>query len=362
MTDPCVKKLAEILVNHSTKVKKGDKVVISGSSIAEPLIREVYKLCIKKGAIATVKVGVPGLNYIFFKEAKEHQLNHYPKITELEAKESDVFISIGGKANTRELSNVDHKKIAVRSKVTDPISKIVLKKRWVGVDYPTNALAQDAGMSLEEYEDFLFGATNQDPKKMIKKLRKVSQLLDKTKKVRIVGKDTDITFSVKGMKSKYEYAIYNVPDGEVFTAPEKYSVEGHIKFTYPAIRAGNEVEGIRLEFEKGKIVKATAEKNEKFLKAMLDMDKGSKYLGEFGIGMNDKVTKFTKNLLFDEKIGGTIHLAIGMAYPENIKNNKKNGNDSALHWDIVKDFRREGGEIWFDNKLVQKSGKWMIKI
>lgn len=362
MADQRVKKLAEILVNHSTKVKKGDKVTITADSDAKSLIKEVYRFCIKKGAIVTVKIGLPGLSYIFLKNAQKHQLEHYPKISELETKETDVFISIGADYNTRELTNIDHKKLAVRSKILNKISKIALTKRWVGVDFPTNALAQDAGMSLEEYENFLFNATNLNPEKTVKRLKNLEKIVGKTKKVRLVGKETDITFSIKNMIARSEYAKHNVPDGEVFTAPEKFSVNGKIKFTYPAIRAGNEVEGISLEFKNGKIVKAKADKNEKFLKAMLDMDKGSRYLGEFGIGMNDMITKFTKNLLFDEKIGGTIHLAIGMAYPECIEKNKKNGNDSALHWDIVKDFRREGGEIIFDGKTVQKNGKWLVNL
>jgi aminopeptidase len=362
MADTRIKKLAELLVNHSTKIKKGDKVIISGDSLAEPLIKEVYRLCIQKGAIATVKVSLPGLAYTYYKYAQDHQLKYYPKISEIESKETDVFISIGAEYNTREFTNIDHKKIAVRTKVTDPISKIRLAKRWVGVDYPTQALSQDAGMSLDEYEDFLFGATNLEPKAVIRRMNNLQKIVNRTKKVRIIGKDTDLMFSINKMSAHSEYATHNVPDGEVFTAPEKYSVEGHIKFTYPAIRSGNEVEGIHLFFEKGKIVKATAEKNEKFLKAMLEMDNGSRYLGEFGIGMNPMITKFTKNLLFDEKIGGTIHLAIGMAYPECYVKNKKNGNYSALHWDIVKDFRKEGGEIRFDGKVVMKNGKWVVKI
>lgn len=361
MADNRIKKLAEILVNHSTKVKHGDKVRITSEPIAQELVKEVYRLCIKKGALVSVKIGLPSLSYIFFKNAQKHQLEHYPKLGEQEAKETDVFINIGADYNTRELSNIDHKKIAVRSKITNPISKIIMKKRWVGLDFPTNALAQDAGMSLEEYEHFLYGATNLDPRNMITRLNNLAKIVNKTKNVRIVGKDTDLTFSINKMIAKSEYARHNVPDGEVFTAPEKYSVNGKIKFSYPAIRAGNEVEGISLEFKDGKIIKATAEKNEKFLKAMLETDAGAKYLGEFGIGMNPKITTFTKNLLFDEKIGGTIHLAIGMAYPECIEKNKKNGNDSALHWDIVKDFRHEGGEIYFDDKLVQKNGKWVVK-
>ena len=360
MVDKRVLKAAKLLVEHSTKVKKGDKVRITGYVDAAPLIKEVYRLCIQKGAIVKVNTLLPELTHIFFSEAKKHQLEYYPKLREQEIKEIDVLINVGGDYNTREMSNIDPKKIATVSKIQNPISKIAMTKRWVGFDYPTNALAQDAEMSLEEYEEFVYGAISLDPKKMQKKLDKLQTVVNKTTNVRIVGKDTYLTFTINNMIAQSRYCIYNVPDGEVFTAPNKTSVEGKIRFTYPAIRSGNEVEDIYLEFKKGKIVKATAAKNEKFLHAMLDTDKGSRYLGELGLGMNPKITKFTKNLLFDEKIGGTIHLAIGMAYPECIEKNKKNGNDSALHWDIVKDFRKEGGEVYFDDKLVMKNGKWLI--
>jgi len=360
LTGGDAKEFAKILVEHSTKVKKGDKVLISGDSDAAPLIKEVYELCIKKGALAAVRVSLPGLGYTYYKHASKEQLEYFPKLALVESKQTDVFISIGADYNTREFTNVDPKKMTIRSKVMDPISKVRLSKRWVGTDYPTHALAQDAGMSLEEYEDFVFGACSLAPEKIVSKLEKLRDLVNKTKTVQIIGKNTDLKFSIKGMSAKAEYAKHNVPDAEVFTAPEKYSVEGHIEFTYPAIRAGNEVEGIYLEFKKGKIVKATAKSNEKFLKSMIQTDEGSSYLGEFGIGMNPMITKFTKNLLYDEKIGGTIHLAIGMAYPENYVNNKKNGNYSALHWDIVKDFRMEGGEVKFDGKVVMKDGKWLI--
>lgn len=361
MADSRVLNAAKLLVEHSTKVKKGDNVIISGFPDAAPIMKEIYRLCVIKGAHVTVKTILPELSHIFFKEASKEQLEHYPKLREMEVKEADVLINVGGDYNTREMTNIDPKKITLAAKIRNPISKIAMTKRWVGFDYPTNALAQDAGMSLEEYEDFVYGAITLDAKKMQAKLEKLAAVVNKASKVRLVGKDTDLTFTINGMTAKAEYCNHNVPDGEVFTAPNKYSVEGKIRFTYPAIKAGNEVENIYLEFQKGKVVKATADKNQEFLIAMLDTDEGSRYLGELGLGMNPNINKFTKNLLFDEKIGGTIHLALGMAYPECIVGNKKNGNDSALHWDIVKDFRTEGGEVYFDDKVVMKNGKWLIK-
>lgn len=360
MVDPRTTKLAKILVEHSTKVKKNDTVVIGGDVIAEPLIKEVYKLCLKKGAFPAVHVHLPGMGKLYFDHAKDHQLKKFPEVVMFESKKADVFIGIHGTSNTRELSNVDPKKIAVRSKVTNPISKVRMTKRWVGCDYPTNALAMEAEMAYDDYEDWFYNASNMDYKAMEKKYVKLKQILNKGKEVRIVGKNTDLRMSINKMIAISDLGHHNIPDGEIFTAPEKYKVDGHIEFSYPAIRAGQEVDGVYLEFKNGKIVKAKATKNEKFLKGMIATDPGSSYLGELGIGINYNITKYTKNLLFDEKIGGTIHLAIGMAYPECCTKNKTQQNKSALHWDIVKDLRPQagGGELWVDGKLIQKNGKF----
>jgi len=357
MVDERVVKLAKILVEHSTQVKKGDRVVISGDTSAEPLLKEVYTLCLKKGAFPSMHVSLPGMSYIFFKNANDVQLKRFPDVSMYEAKKADVFMGIHGDTNTRELSNVDPKKIATRSIVVNPISKVRLTKRWVGCDYPTDALAMEAGMSLEEYTDFFFNACNVDYAALQGKYEKLKKIMDNASEVRILGKNTDLKMSIKNMITINHAGDKNVPDGEVFTAPEKYSVEGHIEFTYPAIRAGQEVECIYLEFKKGKVVKATAKKNEKLLHALLNTDAGSCYLGELGIGVNYNINKYTKNLLFDEKIGGTVHLALGMAYPECTAKNKKNGNDSALHWDIVKDLR-DGGKLIIDGKVISENGKF----
>ena len=362
MADERIKKLAKTLVEHSTKVKKGDKVVISGDVVAEPLIKEVYKLCLKKGAHTAVHANLPGMAQIYYKNASPAQLKKFPEVAMFESKKSDVFIGIWGTSNTRELSNIDPKKIAIRNKVTHPISKVRLKKRWVGCDFPTNALAMEADMSLEEYDLWFYNACNIDYTALQKRYAKLKKIIDRGKEVRIVGRNTDLKLSIKGMAAINKQGDCNIPDGEVFTAPEKFSAEGHIEFSYPAIRGGNEVDGIYLEFRKGKVVKAKAKKNERFLKSMLKTDPGASYLGELGIGVNYKITKYTKNLLFDEKIGGTIHLALGMAYPECCQKNKAQGNKSALHWDIVKDLRPRGGggKLIVDGKVIQKNGKFLI--
>jgi aminopeptidase len=247
--------------------------------------------------------------------------------------------------------------MAVWSKTVNPVSEIILKKdNWVIVDYPTNALAQDAEMSLEEFEDFVFSATNVDWKKESRRQDKLKAILDKGKQVRIIGEDTDLTFSIKGRQGIKCCGHRNMPDGEVFIAPVETTTKGYVKYTYPAIKGGREVTGIKLWFEKGKVVKATAEKNEAYLNKMLQTDKGAKYLGEFGIGTNYNIKRFVKQILFDEKIGGTVHLALGRAYKEG-----GGKNQSAIHWDMIKDLK-VGGEIWIDNRCIQKNGKFTFRL
>jgi aminopeptidase len=209
-------------------------------------------------------------------------------------------------------------------------------------------------MSLEEFEDFAFDAMLIDYKKLSKQEEKIKKILDKGSKVRIIGKDTDISFSIKGRVGVKCAGERNIPDGEVMTAPVEKSTEGHIAYSYPAIYGGKEVSGVKLWFKKGKVVKATAEKNEKYLHAMLKTDKGASYLGELGIGMNYGIKRFIKQILFDEKIGGTIHLALGSAYKE-----CKGTNESALHWDMILDLKK-GGKLIVDGKVIQKNGKLLI--
>ena len=358
MVDPRIKKMAQILVDHSTRIKKNENVTISGSVEAQDLLKEIYKLALKKGAYPFLKVNLPGTSYIYYKNASQEQLKKFPEIAFYEVKRMQVYIGIGSPKNTRELSNVDPKRISLRSTVVEPIADYIVNRkdkiRRVSTGFPTSALAQDAEMSLEEYETLVYGAVNQDWKKLGKRFKNLRDKLNEEKEIRIIGEDTDIKLKVYKKSFVADCGEENLPGGEIFCAPEKDSVNGHIRFTYPAIECGTEVQNIYAEFKNGKCIKATADKNEKFLKTMLNTDKGAKYIGELGIGMNPKITKFTKDLLFDEKIGGTIHLAFGMAYKECGEPNK-----SALHWDIVKDLRKNG-QIIADGKVVQKNGKWLI--
>ncbi|MEK6856457.1 MAG: aminopeptidase, partial [Nanoarchaeota archaeon] len=316
MPDLRIKETAKILVEYSNEIKKGDRVIIEASSEAAPLVKEIYRLCIQKGAYPRVNVGISGLTKIYYDNASKEQLEHFPEIAMYETKNTDAFFSIGAPLNTRELTNVDPKKMAQRSKVTNPLSEEILKKRWVIFYYPTNALAQEAEMSLEEFEDFVYSATIQDWEKIAKREDKLKNVLDKGKEVRIIGKNTDIKFSIEKREASKGDGKNNMPCGEVFIAPVEKSTQGYIEFSFPAIKSGREVDGVKLKFKDGKVVEASAVKGEKFLKECLEIDAGAKYLGEFGIGFNSNIQKFVKNILFDEKISGSIHLALGRAYKE----------------------------------------------
>lgn len=352
-----ITKLAKILTDYSIKIKKGDYIELSFGTEAAPLALECFKNILKKGAFPIVHAHPPGFTYTYYKYAKKEHLTKFPDIAMFEAKKAAGSISIGASQNTKELTNINPKKIALRSKTYHPVTKTYLKKdNWVICEYPTNALAQDAEMSLEEFEDFLFTATNINYEELSRKQTRLKAILDKGKKVKILAPDTDLEFSIEGRTAIKCDGRRNIPDGEVFMAPVKKTVNGHIAYTYPAIKNGKEVDGIKLEFKNGRVIKATAKKNEKFLKEMINLDKGSCYIGEFGIGMNYNIKKFIKQILFDEKIGGTIHLALGMAYEEG-----GGKNESALHWDMIKDLR-SGGAIYIDGKLIQKNGKFTFKL
>jgi len=368
LIDSRVTKQADILVNYSTKVKKGDGVLIVSDWLAKPLALEVYKACILAGAVEVrvnfdVDEQVISRSYnefgeIFFKFAKPYQINAFPKIADAELKNIDCWIRIYAKSNTRGFSNIDSKVISERARVVRPlIDRRVLKTRWVITNFPTEAQAQEADMSLSEYEEHVFSAINKvNWKQKFKEQDKLAKILSKAKKVRIVGLETDIVLGKNGRKAENAGGGHNMPDGEVFTSVVENEANGFIAYTYPAVYLGKEFQKVRLEFKNGKVIKASAEKSEEDLNNILDMDSGSRRIGELGIGNNYAIKKFTKDILFDEKIGGSIHLALGQGYKET-----GSKNESALHWDMIKDLR-QGGEMWFDDELVQKDGKWMMKL
>ncbi|MDO8516770.1 MAG: aminopeptidase [Nanoarchaeota archaeon] len=355
--DMRARKLAQVIIDYSVFVKPGEEVIISGGSEAEPFIAELYKAVILAGGHPTIKMSPQNLSDFFYKYATKEQIEHFPKLWFDTIKQAQKYIGISTDYNTKELSSADSKKLTARGKITKPISEYVCNEKpkifRVTTAYPCVSHAIEAEMSLTEWENFVYSACLQDWPKLSKRLRKINNLFAKGKFVHLIGENVDLKFSIAGKNSILDDGKENMPGGEIFMAPGRESVNGWIKFEYPAIRDGKEVTGIFLKFKDGKVIESKADKNQEFLVAMLNTDENSSYIGEFGIGCNPKINRFSKNLLFDEKIGGTIHLALGSAYKDN-----GGGNDSAIHWDIVKDMKK--AKIILDNKVVQENGVWKI--
>ncbi len=368
MVDPRIDKLAEVLVNYSVDIKPGDKVKITGNSLSAPLLKTIYKYVLQAGGHPLLNLNLPDFDELLFQYASDNQLQYVHETEKLVVENYDVDIHIDSPENTKNLSNINPEKISMRSKARKPLSDIFRDRaaagdlRWVYALFPTQALAQDAEMSITEYEDFVYNACLPDRENPVAYWKKFQVWQQKIvdwfvgkEKVHVLGSDTDLQLNIASRTFSNCDGRENMPDGEVFTGPVENSVEGHIKFSYPAIYRGNEVQGLRLWFEQGKVVKATAEKNEDFLNKMLNTDEGARYVGEFAIATNKNITRFTKQILFDEKIGGTIHLALGAGYPET-----GSKNDSAIHWDMICDLRDEG-EIWVDDELIFKNGQFVIE-
>jgi len=354
MVDDRIKEVAKLLVDYCGEVKSGNKVLIRTDVLAKDLALEVYKHALSRGAHPWIRTDIPTARYVFLKHASDEQLGFFPEHELAEIKNTDVHISLGAPYNVKELSTIDPAKISARLRVLKPIADWrVEKTRWVLFYYPTEALAQEAEMSLQEFEDFVYNSCLIDWNELSKKLQMLKQIVDPVDKVEIVSPDTHLEFSIQGRNSVVSDGKRNMPSGELFTSVVEESVRGTIRFDVPAIWQGNAVEDVTLTFEQGRVVKAKAAKNQTFLEKILETDEGSKRLGEFGMGFNYSITKPVKNILFDEKIGGTIHLALGDGYSETLSQNK-----SAVHWDMIKDLRKNG-EIYFDGKLVMKDGKWL---
>ena len=311
MVDERVTKIAKLLIDYSTKTKSGDRVFIRTDASAKDLALEIYKLALKKGAHPWIRTDLPGSQFVFFNYANNEQLSYLHEHELAEIKGTDVYISLGAPANVKELSSIDPGRISARMKALKPVSDWRLEKtRWVVFAYPTEALAQEAEMSLPQFEDFVFSSCLIDWTEVSKKLLVLKQLVDAADKVLIVNPDTRLEFSIKGRKATAASGDKNMPDGELFTSVVEDSVNGNIYFDIPAVWYGNVVEGITLTFEKGKVVSAKAAKNQVFLEKILATDEGAKRIGEFGIGFNYGIQRSVKRILFDEKIGGTVHFAL----------------------------------------------------
>jgi len=377
MTDPRVETVAKILVDYSVEVRPDQLVMISGAPESAPLILAVYQKVLERGAHPFLWVGQQGIEWTMFglegaeellyAYASDVQLDYVPPFMRDIIEQIDASISIWANVNTRRFTNADPAKQSRRAIAMRPLSDRFTERaakkelRWTLTMYPTQAFAQDAEMSLREFEDFVYNGCLVHEPDPISVWRRVSEeqqrlvdYLNKARQIHIVGPDTDLKFEVTGRKWQNCDGHVNFPDGEIYTGPIEDSVNGYIRYTYPTCNLGREVEDIRLQFKDGRVIKATAAKNEQFLLKMLDTDGGARHVGEFAFGTNPGIQRFTKNILLDEKIGGTIHLALGEGYPESGSKNK-----SAIHWDMVCDLR-DGGEVYVDGTLFLKNGKIVI--
>jgi aminopeptidase len=367
VSDPRVAKLAELLVGYSVDVKPGERVLIRGDSNAEPLLVEIYAKVLQAGGHPVLYLGFSRQDEIFYKYASDSQLDFVPDPLRLMLETYDVYMRILSPANTKALSEVDPLRVQRRQKALGPTLQTIMGRsargslRWTLAPYPTSALAQDAEMSLTDYEEFVFRACMPDLRDPIgywkgvsAKQARIIDWLGGKREIRVAGPETDLSLSISGRTFINCDCHVNVPDGEVFTGPVEDSVEGQVHFSFPAIYQGREVEGVRLWFEKGRVVRATAKKNGDFLQRILDTDEGSRRVGEFSIGTNEGITRFTREILFDEKIGGSFHMALGASYPES-----GGTNQSAIHWDMICDLR-QGGRITVDGQLLHENGQFVI--
>ena len=367
MSDIRLNRLANVLVNYSTKVKAGDWVHINANWQAIPLVKEVVAYTLKAGGNPSVSLESSDLNEVFMAQAGEEQLQWMPPLDMHMIKNANVWIIIEAPENTHALNNIDPSRQQMRNQAYAKWMETYTKRsatkelRWVITNYPCQALAQDAGMSLADYENFVYQATFADQVKPVHDWIKIhdeqerlTSWLAGKKTISIRGPQADLTLSIAGRKFINSDGDQNMPSGEIFTSPVEDSVNGWVSFNYPAVYQGTSVEGIRLEFENGRIVNASAEQNEQFLLSMLDTDEGSHYVGELGIGTNYGISRFTKNILYDEKIGGTFHLALGNGFGE-----AGGRNESSIHWDLIADATKDT-EMHADGELFYKDGKFLV--
>jgi aminopeptidase len=374
MADLRLTNLANIMVNYSTQVKPGDYVAILIQPPALPLAEAVYRHVLAAGGYPYLLLGglrsrveTEHLAYILYTQGNDEQIRHINRFEKIVREEFDVMIVIESQTNTRGLSSVDPAKQRLRAQGYSDLIRTYQQRsasgelRWVLTVFPTEAYAQEADMSLQEFEEYVYSTTYADTEDPVaawqaihdEQQRLVDWLRGK-ERLQVKGPNVDLELSIRGRAFINSDGTRNMPSGEIFTSPVEDSVNGWIHFSYPAIREGREVEGIRFHFENGRVVKATAAKGQAFLDAMLDTDRGSRYLGEFAIGTNRRINRFIKHMLFDEKSGGTIHMAIGFGFPE-----AGSQNESAIHWDMLCDMH-EGGQIFVDGELFYESGRFTV--
>lgn len=356
--DPRIKELAHNLINYSCSLQPKEKVMIHvfGTS-AYPLAKQLVKEAYAAGAYPYVQIEDYNINRELMLQCSEEQLKFKADLEMAQMKQMDAYIGIRASDNIAELSDVPHDKLQLNTAMSsDVLNERVNNTKWVVLRYPNNSMAQLANTSLEEFEDFYFNVCNLDYAKMSRAMDALVDLMNRTDKVRITGEGTNLTFSIKDIPAIKCDGKCNIPDGEVYTAPVRDSVNGTITYNTPSVFQGFTYENIRFTFKDGKIIEATANDTEK-INAVLDMDEGCRYLGEFAIGVNPYILNPMKDTLFDEKIMGSIHLTPGRCYEDAF-----NGNDSRIHWDLVsiQTPAYGGGEIYFDDVLIRKDGVFVL--
>ena len=359
MLDPRITKLADNLVNYSIKAKKGERVLIEAYEVDAPLVTELVRFVYAAGAYPFVETFDKKIERSLLLGTSEEHLKYMQKYALARMEDMDCYIGVRGGKNSFELSDVPPQNMELYARLySKPVhhNVRVCKTRWVILRYPNDSMSQLAGMPTEKFEDFYFNVCNLDYGKMNKAMDGLKNLMDRTDKVRLLAKDTDLSFSIKGIGAIKCAGELNIPDGEVYSAPVKDSVNGVITYNAPSIKDGIRFENVSLTFKNGKIVNAAGTHQEK-LNSIFDTDDGSRYVGEFAIGVNPFVNQPMGDTLFDEKIAGSIHFTPGCCYDD-----AYNGNQSALHWDLVLIMTPAygGGEIWFDDVLIRKDGLFVL--
>lgn len=354
MKDPRHEQLADILVNYSNEIKAGEEaLIILYGYEGLPLAKEIYKECVKKGAHPRLEIREDEIARIFMEHANEKQRTFLPEWQLKAAESTDAMFQIICDRNNAELAHIDQKIMIERRKALKPLSDILHKKRWVLLEYPTQLGANNAGMSLEAWEDFVYNACITDWEKISKEQDVLKKIMEETKEVRLVADGTDLTVNIENIPAVKCCGKQNMPDGEVFTAPNKTMVNGEILFNTPTMYMNKSFNWIKLVFKDGKVIDTDSD-NKKDLDDILDTDEGARYVGEFAFGTNRNIQLPVKSILFDEKIGGSNHMALGKCYEE-----AENGNDSAIHWDMILRHKDANGKVYMDGVLVQENGIWL---
>ncbi len=352
---------ADLLVDYCLKVERGETILVGSSLEASPLVEAAARAVILRGAYPLVRLEIPGLMEFFLEHADDAQLAHLPTSAMAEAQEADGRIRITAEGDPAAMRRVDARRQASYERTRDPLRRAARQKRWVLTQYPTAASALAAGMSPGEYEAFVVAAMfldRPDPTAAWRELGRrqagLVEFMSAVRSIRIEAEGTDLSLSVAGRTWINSDGRRNMPSGEIFTGPVEDSASGRLRCGFPVCREGRRLEGIELELRDGEVIAARADEGEDYLKAMLELDTGARRLGELGLGLNPGIARFTGSILFDEKIGGTVHLALGQSYPET-----GGLNASALHWDLIVDTRTRG-RILADDRVVMEDGHWLV--